>query len=106
MDILARLIELEQRLRQFVLQKVATVVYVAPYTLTSSDGRGDGIDGRPDDQSSQRDVHRVQHAGFRSRPLVQAQAVALLAEGSATKMLVVAEDDGAAVDLDEGEAKV
>ena len=102
----ARLQSYEQRIRAFISQKVANIVQFAPISLATSNGLEDGLDGRPASQQSQRGARRVQHAGFRSRPPTNSQAVAIAVEGGATKLVVVAEDDGADVPLDEGEACV
>lgn len=95
---------LEQRLRAYIKQCVANLVYAAPVTLANSNGQGDGVDGRPADEQSQRTVRRVGHAGFRSRPLKDTTSIVLAIEGGASKLAAIAEDDGVNVALEEGEA--
>lgn len=100
-----RIAKLERRLRDELKQRVANVAQVSSVTLTSTDGKGEGVDGRPSDESSQRSVRRMQHSGFRSRPLNQSDALFLTTEGGASKAVVVAEDDHVSVTLAEGEAQ-
>lgn len=105
-QLFARLDGIKAWVRDYVHETVARLAYLAPYTMATSDGIEDGIAGRPDEEESQRQARRVQHAGFRSRPLAQSQAVAIAVEGGNTKTVIVAEDDGVSVTLDEGEAAV
>ena len=105
-----------QRLVGYIRQLVANMVQVHPITMTTATGKAEGVEERPaagftsdEGQSvpvgqTQRGVRRFQHAGFRSRPPSQSQAVCLLLEGGATKVVVVAEDDGVSVSIEEGES--
>jgi phage gp45-like len=108
MDIRADLRAMEARLRSYIDQRVANVAQLSPVSLATSDGLADGVTGPPAEEDSQRQVRRIQHAGFRSRPLEQALAVTLAAEGSSTKLVQIAEDDGLAgqVPLEEGETAI
>lgn len=104
-----RIAALERRIAQLeatLKQRIANVVQVSSVALTDASGKGEGVDGRPASESSQRSVRRIQHAGFRSRPPKAATAVLLSVEGSSTKVVVVAEDDGQSITLDDGETKV
>jgi phage gp45-like len=100
----ARITQLEARLNQ----RIANLIKLAPVALATSDGKADGVEGLPSDESFQMQSQRIQHAGFRSRPPAQSQAVLVEAEGSAVKLIQIAEDDGLAsrVPLDEGESAV
>lgn len=105
LDALQRRVErLERRLAEVAGQKVANTSQMAPIALTSASGKEEGLDGRPAEEAYQRSARRVQHAGFRSRPLAKTEAVAIQVEGGARKLVVVAEDDGVSLSLDEGDA--
>lgn len=97
--------QLEQRLRAFVAAAVARVAYWGPVSLSTSDGKSDGIGGLPSDVDSQRAARRVQHAGFRSRPPKGSMSLGIAQHGDGSTLLLVAEDDGATVALEEGEAQ-
>lgn len=106
MTIEERLAALERRLRTVIDQRIANVVHVAPLSVSSDSGKGEGLDGRPARESSQRSVRRIQHAGFRSRPKQGTTCVALAVEGGSTKLVVIAEDDESDVIVADGETKV
>ena len=99
-----RIAMVEARLREYVLQKVASIVQVAPSSITSLDLEIEAVEGRQSDEDSQRGLRRYQHAGFRSRASAGHDYVFLLCEGGAGKGVVVAEADDCAISLDEGEA--
>lgn len=102
--LLERIVSLELRMREFILQRVANIVQTAPLTITTENGDVEAVKGRLAVVDSQRGVRRYQHSGFRSRPPANSDAVFLLCEGGATKAIVVAENDRLELMLDSGEA--
>jgi phage gp45-like len=95
---------LRREMRAYIDQRVQRVATLSPVSLATSDGKSDGVAGLPSDEDSQQSVSRIQHAGFRSRPPKDSRQVVLAVEGGSNKRVAVAEDDGASVALDAGEA--
>ena len=105
-QLLHRITQLESRLRAFTEQRVSNLIQVAPLAMTKADGYSEQVENRLSDDDVPRGVRRMQHAGFRSRPLDGTDALFVLCEGGAVKAVVISEGDNANVTLDSGEAAV
>ncbi len=95
----------ENRLRQFVAQRVLNVVEWSATTVSSADGSTDAVAGLPADEDSQIDVLKVQHFGFISIPVKGGNRL-FVCKG--TRKWSVGEDGAgyAPTDLEEGEVAV
>ncbi len=90
---------------------LARLVRVAPLARVSSTGNGDQIEAEPRDEGVEPRAYsgqRFQHAGFKSTPVVDAsaRAVMVFARGGSKNGAIVAEDDGYDPGLAAGEAIV
>lgn len=99
MDINAKI----ANLRTWVATQLLNVVDWAPGALASNDGQSDAVEGLPTDDGYQSDTRRVQHAGFRSR---FAKTIGNVIVKRGSRWFAVAEDDGASISLNDGEAIV
>jgi len=112
---MSRLDLTEGRIRAWVRGELralqARLAYWAPSSVSTSDGKLDSVAGRTSNDAEPSDLPapRVQHAGFRSRPIAGTdQRVSVAVEGGSTTLISVAEDDGQGdnVPLASGEACV
>lgn len=102
--------DIERRLARLEAQ-LANLVRVAPLARASSSGEGDQIEAAPGEGSDAAPAYtakRFQHAGFKSRPVVDvnARGVMVFARGGSRNGAIVAEDDGYDPGLAAGEAVI
>lgn len=110
MDKDAQIGELLRRVETLEAQ-LGRLVLVAPLLRASSTGEGDQVQAAAADGATPQLAYtgkRFQHAGFKSRPLVDesARAVIAFARNGITNGAIVAEDDGHDPGLAAGEAVV
>lgn len=112
MDVREMIAQAKEELREEFRERLWNLVQFGPFTLSSSSGDGDKVEGFSNDGAGDKaydyEVKRMQHFGLRTRPPKDVWAIRIGVGGGATNNVTVAEesDKYGPSDLDDGEVAI